>query len=71
MQEVSEAVSEWTCHLHYDPPPVSMVAGLYGVDVAGLYGVDVAGLYGVDMAGRGPVGWCGVDMASPTTLTPP
>ena len=68
--EVSEAVLEWTCHIHYDSPPV-----WYGVDVAGRgpvgwCGVDVTGWYGVDVAGRGPVGWCGVDVAGPTTLIP-
>ena len=46
------------------------MAGWYGVDVASLHGADMAGLYCVDVAGRGPVGWCGVDVAGPTTLTP-
>ena len=46
------------------------MAGWYGVDVASLHGVDMASLYGVDVTGRGPVGWCGVDVAGPTTLTP-
>ena len=42
------------------------------VDVVSLHGVDMAGLYGIDVAGagRGPVGWCGVDVAGQTTLTP-
>ena len=49
--------------------PLFSSTSWYGVGVAGLYGVDVAGLYGVDVASQCPVGWCGVDVDGPTTLT--